>query len=202
MSVFSALSELIARLFKTAPAVPPAPVQVQQPLQPVAVPPAIPPAPNPLSPQQASAILAIWASTGSVEVTLDTGTLLWHGGTVATAAGLINTNSLWCTKDPSQATHYDGWAIEDAKRKGVTAHRLELALVRPLKMADFGYSSLLQFTANHCKGSHDAMKTALRAWCLQRGFDGAVNLNSNESEVVVCTPGVDLSLVSSTQLWP
>lgn len=159
-------------------------------------------APSPLSNQQASALLAIWASTGSVEVTLDGGTLLWHGGTVSNAEALRNSHALWCTRDPNKSTFYDAWACDDAKRKGVTAHRLELTLQRPLRMADFGYSSLQQFTMNHCKGSHGTMKAALRAWCLQRGFDGVVNLNKEASEVVICRLVTELTLVASVQIWP
>lgn len=160
------------------------------------------PVPTPLSPQQASALLAIWSTTGNVEVTLPAGTLLWHGGTIPNAAALLNTHALWCTRDPDKSTQYDGWASDDAKRKGVTAHRLELALPRPLCMADFGRMSLQQFTMNHCKSSHNSMKAALRAWCLQRGLDGVVNLNGDASEVVVCRPVTELAEVSTVQLWP
>lgn len=164
------------------------------------IPAAIPSAPNPLSPQQAAALQAIWASSGSAKITLATGTLLWHGGTVANAARLSNTSALWCTKDPSKATSYDKWAVEDAKRNVVTAHRLELDVLQPLEMADFGCLSLQQFTIDHCNSSHDAMKAALQAWCLQSSFDGVVNLNRVESEVVICNPSTVLNVISVVDL--
>jgi hypothetical protein len=69
-------------------------------------------------------------------------------------------------------------------------------------MADFGSASLGQFTMNHCKNSHNAMKAALRAWCLQGKFDGVVNLNGDASEVVVCRPMTELTVELSFKLWP
>jgi hypothetical protein len=46
------------------------------------------------------------------------------------------------------------------------------------------------------------MKTALRAWCLQKGFDGAINLNGEQSEVVFCRPASDLEIVQNVKIWP
>lgn len=46
------------------------------------------------------------------------------------------------------------------------------------------------------------MKAALRTWCLQKGFDGAINLNGEQSEVVVCRPASDLEIVQNVKIWP
>lgn len=46
------------------------------------------------------------------------------------------------------------------------------------------------------------MKAALRTWCLQKGFDGEINLNGEQSEVVVCRPASDLEIVQNVKIWP
>jgi hypothetical protein len=46
------------------------------------------------------------------------------------------------------------------------------------------------------------MKAALRTWCLQKGFDGAINLNGEQSEVVVGRPASDLEIVQNVKIWP
>lgn len=195
MSLLKSLFGLFAGKPKPAPAalVAPQKIQPNPPPPPVAV--------NPLSAQQAAALQAIWASAGSLEVTLAAGTVIWHGGTVPSAAALLDAVALWATSDQNSSTHYDAWAIGDAQRTGKTAHRLELSLRRPLRMADFACLSLQQFTMQHCR-SHDGMKAALRAWCLQQGFDGAVNVNRVQYEVVICRPATELDEVVSVQLWP
>lgn len=44
------------------------------------------------------------------------------------------------------------------------------------------------------------MKAALRTWCLQKGFDGAINLNWEQSEVVVCRLAWDLKIVQNVKI--
>jgi hypothetical protein len=202
MSILKFLTDRFLRLFKYERATTQPHAPIQAPVPQVVAQPVSPALPIPLSSQQASALQAIWASAGSVQIPLATGTLLWHGGTIPNGAALLNTKALWCTRDPNKATRYDNWAVDDAQRKVMSAHRLELSLKRSLLMADFGSLSLQQFTMDHCKESHNAMKAALQAWCLQGGFDGVVNLNGGASEVVVCRPMTELTVVSSVKLWP
>lgn len=205
MSVLQSLSTFFSRIFGRGASSSAAPPEVSPPLQapqaPVAVQ-ALTAIAAPLTNAQSSALLAVWAVTGSRVTTFQAGTQLWHGGTIASSNDLDNTKAIWCTYAQANASDYDNWAIGDAQRKGVTAHRLTLELRRPLKIADFGRASLNSFTQKHCNFNHDAMKAALRAWCLSQGFDGVVNLNGDPFEFVVCQPADALSILSSVQLWP
>lgn len=145
------------------------------------------------------ALTEIWKNSGSASAVLHIGTTLWHGGTIENATDFRNNEALWCTRNAEEKQCYDDWARNDVKCKGL-AYRLELELIQRLQMADFGGQSLHQFTFDLCHTKHDVMKNALRTWCISNDFDGVINLNRGQDEVVICHPNAALSVVSTLKL--
>lgn len=143
----------------------------------------------------------IWetASRSGTEV-LPAGLVIWHCGCIPSLSEMDNSRALWTTRDDSTAAGYEGFARESAQWAKHPAVKLELQLRRPLKAADFASASLLAFTHEYCGCDHPTMKTALRSWMVEKGFDAVVRLNADPTEVVISWPAADLILQKATRL--
>lgn len=149
---------------------------------------------------QFSAITVIWNGAGGKITHLPAITYLWHSGTICNMENIDDGKALWCTKSLDEADAYDRWAREESRIFGRSAVRLQLETLQEMKMADFGGESLSRFTFEHCNDKHGVMKEALGRWCLEHGFDGAVNVNRGTNEVVICRPRQSLKIVTSKLL--
>lgn len=152
------------------------------------------------SAERDKALTDIWKKAGCKSEMMPINTTLWHGGTVSNASELDDSRALWCTNDLTKANHYDGTAREHGKFAKLPPFRLHLVTTRELKLANLGSASLLQFTVQHCNSRHNEMKFALRAWCLANSFDGVIDINRGQDEVVVSLPRSNLKIVNTTPL--
>ncbi|GAB2812245.1 hypothetical protein GCM10027276_11410 [Comamonas piscis] len=152
------------------------------------------------SAEREKALTDIWTKAGGESEMMSMNTKLWHGGTVSNSSDLDDSRALWCTNDPNKANHYDGTAREHGIFAKLPPFRLILVTTRELKLANFGSASLMQFTVQHCNSRHDEMKAALRAWCLAKSFDGIIDINCGQDEVVVSLPGSNLKIVKAIPL--
>jgi hypothetical protein len=142
----------------------------------------------------------IWKVNGKGLQRLEVGLRLWHCGCSPTHLDLRDDLMLWTTRNEEERLHYAGIAKQQGAREKLSAALLELAVVRPLRAADFNRASLGEFTMKHCDANHDAMKAVVRAWCLLREFEAVVRINGGEHEVAVARPRSSLTLISSMPL--
>jgi hypothetical protein len=153
-----------------------------------------------VTPRQLLALTEIWKTNGSRTCVLPEGTLLWHCGHIPSTAEVDDFEMLWTTRDALKSEDYAGVARNTDGRDLRAATRVDLLVSNDLAAADFNKASLQDFTIALCDCRHDTMKSALRAWCIEYGFEAIVSINGGIDEVAIVQPRTHLTIVTTTSL--
>jgi len=135
-----------------------------------------------------STLDSIWREHGAICTEIPSGSFLWHCGNINKFDEISNDRMLWTTRNEKKKSFYLSYG-RDSNGNSISLSLLEFKTTKTLKLANFNKVSILSALGNFFPPfDHPAISSALRDWCVANTFDGAVSINSEVDEVVICNP--------------